>query len=223
MQRLSSRMITMQDEERRRIAREMHDGLGQDLAAATMIMKGIRTPETSERLAEATGFIDNAIKQVRNISYLLHPPSLDVSGLGSAIRWFSEGLSKRSGIETMLETQPPQFPRLAVELETALYRIVQEALTNVFRHSGARHAWITLTLEEGRVAAAVRDDGKGVPERIAQLWPGSIGVGVAGMRQRVKEFGGEFRIGNANPGTLVEVVIPVPAAVSNRAVSAAVS
>jgi signal transduction histidine kinase len=219
MQRLSSRMITMQDEERRRIAREMHDGLGQDLTAAAMVMKAIRAPELREKLAEATGFIDNAIKQVRSISYLLHPPLLDVSGLGSAIRWFIEGLGKRSGIETVLETQPADFPRLAVELETALYRIMQEALTNVFRHSSARHAWITLTLEEGRVAATVRDDGKGVPERIVTFRPGSIGVGVAGMMQRVKEFGGEFRIENADPGTVLEVVIPIPATVLDNAVS----
>jgi signal transduction histidine kinase len=223
MERLSSRMISMQDEERRRLAREMHDGLGQDLTAAAMLMKAIQAPDLGEKLAEATGFIDNAIKQVRSISYLLHPPLLDVSGLASAIRWFIEGLSKRSGIAAELETHPAEFPRLAVELETALYRIVQEALTNVFRHSGARHAWITLTLEDGRVAATVRDDGKGIPERVVKFWPGSVGVGVAGMRQRVNEFGGEFRIQSANPGTVLEVIIPVPAAVLDNTVSATAS
>jgi signal transduction histidine kinase len=223
MQRLSSRMIVMQDEERRRLAREMHDGLGQDLTAAAMLIKAIQAPDLKERLTEATGFIDNALKQVRSISYLLHPPLLDVSGLGSAIRWFIEGLTKRSGIEAVLQTEPASFPRLAPELETALYRIVQEALTNVFRHSGARHAWITLRLEDGRVVVSVRDDGNGVPERIVKFRPGSIGVGVAGMMQRVNEFGGEFRIENANPGTLLEAVIPVPAKVLDNAVSATAS
>jgi signal transduction histidine kinase len=138
----------------------------------------------------------------------LHPPLLDEVGLLSALQWFVEGITKRSGIETLLDIQPADFPRLPADLETAIFRITQEALTNVFRHSGARKAWITLTKEEGRIVVMVRDDGKGVSEQVSRLQPGSLGVGVGGMKQRAQEFGGELRLMNANPGTVLEVVIP---------------
>jgi PAS domain S-box-containing protein len=212
LRRLSGRLITMQDDERRRIARELHDGLGQELAAAKMMMDGIlgkRSNQSSQRAAlDASETIDRAIQQVRSLSHLLHPPLLDEVGLLSALRWYLDGLTKRSGIETSLEVQPPDFPRLAVELETAIFRIVQEALTNVYRHSGAQRAWVTLTQRDSRVVAMIRDDGKGIENPIAELHPGSIGIGIGGMSQRAKEFGGELRLSNTDPGTLVEVAIP---------------
>jgi signal transduction histidine kinase len=212
LRRLSSRLITMQDDERRRIARELHDGLGQELVAAKILLDrlGQRNSQQSVELAaaEASEMIDRAIQQVRSISHLLHPPLLDEVGLRSALRWYLEGLTKRSGIKTSLDVQPPDFPRLAPELETAVFRIVQEALTNVFRHSQASKAWITLNWQEDQVVATIRDDGKGIGGRIAALQPGSIGIGIAGMNQRAKEFGGELRLTNSEPGTLVEVVIP---------------
>jgi PAS domain S-box-containing protein len=143
LRRLSNRMMTMQDEERRRIAREIHDGLGQELAAAKMILDGILAKDSSPSMrqasVEASQLIDRAIQQVRTISHLLHPPLLDEVGLVSALRWFLEGLSERSGIRTVLEVDPPDLGRLRSELETAIFRIVQEALTNMFRHSGARN------------------------------------------------------------------------------------
>lgn len=220
MQRLSVQMMALQDDERRRIAREMHDGLGQELSAAKMTIKSIRTADAREKVDAACDFIDNAITQVRSITFLLHPPLLDLSGLGSAIRSLVEGLAERSGFKISLDIRPTEFPRFSIELETAIYRIVQEALTNVFRHSGGRNASVSLFVEHGRLVGRVRDDGKGVPEHIVKFRPGGAGVGLAGMTQRCKELAGEFRIQNVNPGTLVEIVIPV-SAVLDKAVAAA--
>jgi PAS domain S-box-containing protein len=212
LRRLSSRLMTMQDDERRRIAREIHDGLGQELAAAKMILDGVLSKDSSPSMrqasADASELVDRAIKQVRTISHLLHPPLLDEVGLVSALRWYLEGLSDRSGIEVKLEVEPSDLNRLRPELETAIFRIIQEALTNMFRHSGARNGCVSLIETNGRVAVTVRDDGKGIEERVIQLRPESVGVGIGGMRQRVKELGGSLRLANANPGTIVEVVIP---------------
>jgi signal transduction histidine kinase len=212
LRRLSNRMMTMQDEERRRIAREIHDGLGQELAAAKMILDGIlakdSSPSMQQASLEASQLIDRAIQQVRTISHLLHPPLLDEVGLVSALRWFLEGLSERSGIQVVLEINPPNLGRLKSELETAIFRIVQEALTNMFRHSGARNGGVTITQKEANIVVSVRDDGKGIDEQIMQLRPESVGVGIGGMRQRVSELGGTLRLLNANPGTIVEVIIP---------------
>jgi signal transduction histidine kinase len=152
--------------------------------------------------------VDRAIQQVRTISHLLHPPLLDEVGLVSALRWFLEGLSERSGIEVRLEVDPPDLGRLKSELETAIFRIVQEALTNMFRHSGARNGSVTVIERNGNIVVTVRDDGKGVEEQVVQLRPESVGVGIGGMRQRVSELGGSLRLANAHPGTIVEVVIP---------------
>ncbi len=212
LRRLSVRLMTMQDQERRRLARDLHDGLGQELAVAKMVLdKTIlqRSAEPREEAwTQASTIINNAIQQVRTMSHLLHPPLLDEVGLMSALAWYVEGLAKRSGIETSLEVQPRDFPRLGAEVETAVFRIVQEALTNVFRHSEASKVWITLTQKDGIIVVAVRDDGKGIEQRIAELQPDSVGVGIGGMKQRAKEFGGELRLTNANPGTLVELMIP---------------
>ena len=212
LRRLSNRMMTLQDEERRRIAREIHDGLGQELAAAKMILDGIlakdKSPSMHQAAIEASQLVDRAIQQVRTISHLLHPPLLDEVGLVSALRWFLEGLSDRSGINVRLEVEPPDLPRLRSELETAIFRIVQEALTNMFRHSGARNGIVSLLQKDQSIFVTVRDDGKGIEEQVIQLKPESVGVGIGGMRQRVTELGGSLRLANANPGTIVEVVIP---------------
>jgi PAS domain S-box-containing protein len=212
LRRLSSRLMTLQDEERRRIAREIHDGLGQELAAAKMILDGIMAKDSSPSVRQAANdssqLVDRAIKQVRTISHLLHPPLLDEVGLVSALRWYLEGLSERSGIEVQLEVDPPNLGRLRPELETAIFRIIQEALTNMFRHSGARNGTVSVKEGDGRIAVTVRDDGRGIEEQVIQLRPESVGVGIGGMRQRVSELGGRLRLANANPGTIVEVIIP---------------
>jgi signal transduction histidine kinase len=214
LRRLSSSLITMQDQERRRIARNLHDSLGQELVAAKMAIEGIvlrdQAIDSTSKLAaaEASAMIDRSIQQVRSISHLLHPPLLDEVGLLSALRWLLEGLTKRSGIETFLDVQPPEFPRLPSELETAIFRIVQEAMSNVLRHSCAKNAWVDLRRKNGQLAITIRDDGKGVAKGVAEFQPGSIGVGIGGMRQRVKEFGGLLRLEHTSPGARVEVTIP---------------
>ena len=212
LRRLSSRLLTMQDEERRRIAREIHDGLGQELAAAKMIMDGIlakdTTPGMHKAATEASQLVDRAIQQVRTISHLLHPPLLDEVGLVSALRWFIEGLTERSGIEIQLEVLPADLGRLKSEVETAIFRIVQEAVTNMFRHSGAHKGMVSVIEKDGSIVVTVQDDGKGIEEQVIQLRPESVGIGIGGMRQRVSELGGSLRLANANPGTIVQVVIP---------------
>jgi PAS domain S-box-containing protein len=212
LRRLSVRLMTLQDQERRRIARDLHDGLGQELAVAKMVLdkmimqKSAQPPD--EMWAQASTIVDRAIQQVRTMSHLLHPPLLDEVGLLSALSWYVEGLAKRSGIETSLDVQPADFPRLGSEVETAVFRIVQEALTNVFRHAGAHKVGISLTRKNGLIVVAVRDDGKGIGKKIVDLEPDSVGVGIGGMKQRAKEFGGQLRLTNAEPGTLVELTIP---------------
>jgi len=210
---LSSRLIATQDDERRRIARELHDSLGQELSAAKMMTDKIamlnRSSESKNEAIEISNLIDHAIQQVRSISYLLHPPLLDEIGLQSALQFYLEGFTKRSGIEVFLEMQPSNFPRLTPEMETAIFRIVQEAVTNVFRHSGASEAWVTLVKDDSQLVGTVRDNGKGIADGVMEGRPDRIGVGIGGMRQRVKEYGGDLRIGNANPGTFVEVTVPI--------------
>jgi signal transduction histidine kinase len=218
---ISSHLIRMQDEEHRRIARELHDGLGQELAVLTMTLA--RIPEyksvaaKNQAAKEASEIAARAIQQVRSMSHLLHPPLLDEVGLLPAVRWYLDGLTKRSGIATSFDVQPADFPRLMGDLETAIFRVIQEALTNVFRHSGARKTWVALCQQNGHVMVKVGDDGKGVSREIAEMRPGSLGIGLAGMRQRAKEFSGNLRVTNANPGTLVEIVIPTRCLVPQEA------
>lgn len=214
LRRLSNSMIIAQDEERRRFARELHDGLGQDLAAAKMILEGIDprkgSPSVNESsVAEACKIIERALQQVRSVSYLMHPPLLDEVGLQPALQWYVEGLSKRSGISISLELEPVDFPRLPPEIERAIFRVVQEALTNVYRHSKASKAWVNVGKNDGRVVSTIRDDGTGLSDRVIKFEPGSIGVGIAGMKQRVKELGGLLRLSNSGSGSILEAVIPI--------------
>jgi two-component system NarL family sensor kinase len=159
---------------------------------------------------------------VRSMSHLLHPPLLDEVGLLSALQWYLDGLTQRSGIETSISVDPPNFPRLPQDIETAIFRIIQEALINMFRHSGAQRGWVTISQADHRVVVTVRDDGKGIGESISELKPGSIGIGIGGISHRAKELGGELRLSNANPGTLVEVTIPynAPATAAPRELAA---
>ncbi|HTC46767.1 MAG TPA: PAS domain-containing protein [Candidatus Aquilonibacter sp.] len=212
LRRLSVRLMSLQDEERRRIARDLHDGLGQELAVAKMVLDKMLLQKTvqptDDSWAQASSIVERAIQQVRTMSHLLHPPLLDEVGLLSALAWYTDGLAKRSGIETTLTVQPRDFPRLASEVETAVFRIVQEALTNVFRHSEAHSVAVALAQTDGMIKVTVRDDGKGITNKIAELRSDSVGVGIGGMKQRAKELGGELRLTNIHPGTLVELEIP---------------
>jgi signal transduction histidine kinase len=218
LRRLSSRLLTAQDEERRRFARDLHDGIGQELAAAKMMLDS-RAPHPAtvsngKIINEASETIDRAIKQVRSMSHLMYPPLLDEGGLFSALRWFLEGMTERSGIQASLDLQPPDLPRLPPQLERTVFRIVQEALTNVYRHSQARTACVRITQKQDKLLLMVCDDGKGIGEDTLQFQPGGIGIGIGSMRERARELGGELQMRNANPGTIVEIVIPSAVATS---------
>jgi signal transduction histidine kinase len=211
---LSAMLINAQDDERRRIARELHDGLGQDLTAAKMLVdrllfqQAVARPETST-IGEASEMIGHALQQIRGLSYLLHPPLLDEIGLQAALRSYLDGLERRCEIRFLFDVQPAEFPRLATPIETGVFRIVQEATTNVYRHSGATRASVRLLGENGRLSLTISDDGKGVPDHIASLRTSRLGVGLGGMLQRVKELGGDLRLRNTDPGTRVEVLLPM--------------
>lgn len=210
---LSSRLMTLQDDERRQVARELHEDLGQDLVAAKMMVDrmDLRTDslEANERARiGASTLMESIIQKIRSISHLLHPPLLDEVGLCSAVLWYLDELNRRSGIHTSFDVQPAEFPRLRPELETTIFRIVQEALTNVFRHSGARRASVSLTAAQGQVVVIVRDDGKGVSEGGPLVPPEAAGSGLGAMRQRAQDIGGELSLQNTSPGTVVQVIIP---------------
>lgn len=204
LQRLSAEILRVQDEERRRIARELHDDLGQKLVSAKLTMPKVSgTEETLQTL-------DDAIATVRNLSYLLHPPLLEETGLQAALHWFIEGLTKRSGINVSMSITPQSFPRLAKDIESTIFRVVQESLTNVYRHAKSRTARVEIEKQSRWIIIRVRDHGIGVPHAIANNSPTSrIGVGVSGMRERLRQLGGELKMSRAEPGTLVEGRIPL--------------
>ena len=210
--RLSGRLLTMQDEERRRIARGLHDSLGQYLTALKMNldMMTAANQKQATMTAECSDILDKCLTETRTISYLLHPPLLDEAGLGSAARWYVEGFAERSGIKVNLDL-PSAMGRLPKDVEIALFRTMQEALTNVHRHSGGSSVDIRVSIDSERVRLEIEDDGQGIPEmRLRRLLEDSAetGVGIAGMRERIRELGGEFQIESDPTGTLVKVEIP---------------
>jgi signal transduction histidine kinase len=154
--------------------------------------------------------IDTAMTTVRSLSYLLHPPLLDETGLRAALDWYVEGLAKRSGIQISLTITPQVFPRLSKEIETTIFRVVQESLTNVYRHANSKSARIEIVKQSEWVGIRVRDYGKGVPQEFGgRTVLSRLGVGISGMRERVRQFGGELTVSRAEPGTLVEARIPL--------------
>ena len=204
LQKLSGRLLVVQDEERRRLARELHDDLGQQLAALKMMLPNAGGNDEVHQIA------DTAISTVRNLSYLLHPPLLDETGLRSALYWYVEGLVKRSGIQVSLTTTPLIFPRLAKDIEMTIFRVVQEALTNVYRHANSENARVEIDKQPEWVVIRVRDYGKGLPREIrGKTSSANLGVGITGMRERVRQFGGDLILSRAEPGTLVEAKIPL--------------
>jgi signal transduction histidine kinase len=205
LQRLSARLVTLQDEERRRISRELHDDLGQELIALKM---NLDASQFASR-PEAIRLTQNALSKVRNLSYLLHPPLLDESGLIPALHLFIDGLKKRSSLRITLDCKPDSFPRLSSEVETSIFRVIQEAITNVQRHSGSADARIELHMQTDRVFLKIRDFGVGVPIDKVTGGLALTGVGVGSLRERIKQLGGEVHIFRAEPGTQVEAVIPL--------------
>jgi PAS domain S-box-containing protein len=204
LQKLSAEVLRVQDEERRRLARELHDDLGQKLVAAKMTMPKVAGIEESSQM------IDDAIATVRNLSYLLHPPLLDETGLQAALHWFIEGLAKRSGLKISIAVAPQNFPRLSRDVEATIFRVVQESLTNVYRHAKSDSARIEIEKQFDWIVVRVRDHGIGVPQAIAgHGFSAKMGVGVSGMRERLRQLGGELTVSRAEPGTLVEGKIPL--------------
>jgi two-component system, NarL family, sensor kinase len=210
LRQLNQRVVQSQDEERRRIARELHDSVGQELAALTMsvTMLGSRIPdEFRPDVEDILSQIHGCIKDVP-ISHLLHPPLLDEGGLSSALSWYVGEFSRRGGIHVDLD-MPPELERMKSEVETAIFRIVQESLTNIHRHSGARKARISIGRGDGTVRMSISDDGRGISkEKLKRIAAGQSGVGVAGMRERVKQLGGTFQIRSNGPGTTLDVELP---------------
>lgn len=217
LRELTGRLLQLQDHERRHMARELHDNAGQTLAALSMKLSAIQTESKTtggrlESLAtEAREFSDELSKEIRTLSYLLHPPLLDEIGLQSAIRWFVEGFSERSKIKVELDLpESDSEERLPRELELVLFRIVQESLTNVHRHSGSASAKIQFTRSATHAGVAVTDYGKGIAaDRQRQLTSAKAGVGVRGMRERVRQFGGSLEITSTPAGTTVTALLPI--------------
>ena len=262
VQELSRRMMQMQDEERRRIAQELHDSAGQTLTVLGMSLaeveksaealrgavgggaaRGVRgagkrgkgsakivgraarkkvapaatgvgidekkiSAKLKQKIAETKDIVERLTQEIRTASYLLHPPLLDDAGLGPTLRWYVEGLTQRSNLQIELKV-PREFGRLNREMELALFRVVQECLTNVMRHSGSKGAEISVAREGGGVCVMVRDYGKGISEeQLASINAGGTGVGIGGMRDRVKQLNGEFKVESDGKGTRVEVKLP---------------
>ncbi len=211
----SGRLLHLQDEERRRIARELHDSTAQNLAALAMNLNMVRESapalsSTSQRaLEESLGLCKECSTEIRTISYLLHPPLLDERGLASALRWFGDGFSQRSKILLDLQVSPT-VGRLPRDIETTLFRIVQESLTNIHRHSGSPTAHIRVSRDQERVTLEVEDRGKGMPAAILHKSSNGLGVGLAGMRERVEQLGGQLEIQSGGHGTLISLTIPIP-------------
>jgi PAS domain S-box-containing protein len=204
LQKLSAQLLQVQDDERRRIARELHDDLGQQLTIIKMELANLSGVEEVSRLT------DTAAATVRNLSYLLHPPLLDETGLRAALHWYIDGIAKRSNIEISLTFTPQISPRLPRDIETTIFRIIQESLTNVCRHANSDSARVEIEKQAESVSVRIRDYGKGLPQEIAGVnASSSLGVGVTGMRERVRQFGGELTMSRAEPGTLVEARIPL--------------
>jgi signal transduction histidine kinase len=228
LRRLSARLMGVQDEERRRIARDLHDGLGQWLAAAQInvdVALSRTSGSASSILKETREIIDHAVSSIRTMSYLLHPPLLDEAGFDSAAQWFIEGLVKRSGIPIKINFShfegegrgPSKVARMPDGVELALFRALQEGLTNVHRHSASPRAEVRFTRLPDRVVLEIQDFGGGLPQevmdRFQRTGTGS-GVGLAGIRERMKELGGDFKIISGSTGTMLRATVPLAADVT---------
>jgi two-component system, NarL family, sensor kinase len=211
LRELSKHMMQMQDEERRHIARELHDSAGQTLTVlgmrlAQFVQEAQRTtPQLSKEAVEAQELVQQLSREIRTTSYLLHPPLL-----ASALKWYLDGLKGRSSVDITLDIAE-DFGRLPRDLELVLFRLVQECLTNIHRHSGSKTATISVNRDAENISLEVRDDGTGIsPENLAQLQSQGSGVGIRGMRERVRQFHGEMNIESSSSGTSVLVAIPAP-------------
>jgi PAS domain S-box-containing protein len=210
---VSRKMMNMQDGERRHIARELHDSAGQTLTVLSLNLGAIAKklpPELAPEADDALQLVQQLSQEIRTTSYLLHPPLLDESGLADALNWYIEGLIPRSKLEIGLLVSE-DFGRLSPDMELMIFRLVQECLTNIHRHSGSKSATIRLARLPNMVALEVEDYGKGIPaEKLAQIQSQGSGVGIRGMRERVRQFDGEMKIESSQSGTKMLMKLPVP-------------
>ncbi len=211
LRELSRRMMQVQDEERRHLARELHDSAGQVLAVLGMKMGQLAEqvrPELQTSAHEILELVQQLTQELRTMSYLLHPPLLDEIGLAAALNWYVQGVMERSQIDISLSISD-DLGRLPQELELILFRLVQESLTNVHRHSGSKAASIRVTREDDRVRLEVQDQGKGISrERLIEIQTQASGVGIQGMRERIRQFHGEMNIDSDENGTRITAVLP---------------
>jgi signal transduction histidine kinase/DNA-binding response OmpR family regulator len=212
---LSWQLLHTQDEQRRHIARELHDSAGQTLAVLGMSLGSLaehargQRPEFKQSLEDANELIQQLTKEIRTMSYLLHPPLLDENGLPAALSWYISGLADRSGLDISFNISA-EFGRLPGDMELTIFRLIQECLTNIHRHSSSKTAVIQVLRESDRVLVEVRDQGKGIPpEKLAALQTKGSGVGIRGMRERLRQFRGEMIIDSTSAGTAVLVTIPI--------------
>ncbi len=217
LRELSARLMHAQDEERRRIARELHDSTSQTLSALAVNLALLKQHlhelggRASDLLSESEALVDEASREIRTVAQLLHPPQLEESGLAAAVRGYSTSFAERSGVELDLDVPLTLTARLPQDVETAIFRILQESLTNIHRHSGSPTASVRLAFEDSEVTLEVKDQGRGMPSEILDT-SGSVaalGVGVAGMRERVRQLGGRLEIASGSAGTTVKAILPV--------------
>ncbi|MFY9559315.1 MAG: PAS domain S-box protein [Terriglobales bacterium] len=228
LRQLSRHLLSTQDEERRRIGRELHDSLGQSLAAMKINLDSLASVVgpggvAGQKVDECVQLAETSIKEVRTISYLLYPPMLEEMGLKSAILWYLDGFSARSGIKTTFDVCA-DFDRLYRAAELALFRVLQESLTNIHRHSGSQTAHIRLSTKEEMAILEIKDQGKGLApgplEQSSQDWMGAPGVGLRGMNERMLQLGGRLELISTEEGTTVRAVIPIEECSSAQAKSA---
>jgi len=212
---LSGRLLRLQDEERRHIARELHDAAGQTLAALGMNLAQLEEDakhnpaQLAKDIVDAQTLVQHLTQEIRTTSYLLHPPMLDESGLSYALRWYVQGLTERSGLDIDL-TISENFERLLPEIELVIFRLVQEGLTNIHRHSGSKTAMIRVEREADKIYVEVQDHGKGMSQRqLAEVQAQGVGVGIRGMRERLRPFHGELTIESNALGTKISATLPV--------------
>jgi signal transduction histidine kinase len=219
---LTGRLLQLQDEERRRFSRELHDSLGQYLAAVKMNLDMFSNSQPTDRLlSEAIHLLDQSIAETRTISHLLHPPLLDEAGFSSAAKWYLDGFAQRSGIEVKWDF-PDDVGRLPKSIELGLFRVLQESLTNIHRHSGSTKAEVALKLSPDRVILEIRDYGTGIPQGLLRNFQDkgtNSGVGLAGMRERLRELGGQLDIRSGH-GTLISATMPLSQATKDGDVNA---
>jgi len=226
LRELSGSLQQIRDEERRQIARDLHDSAGQLLAALSLNIAVIQAQSRKLDSAGAAAVSENAAlvaqisREIRIISHLLHPPLLDVAGLASALRWYVDGFSERSKIKVDLDI-PDEVRRLSDEMEIAIFRMIQECLTNIHRHSGGASAKIRVHAEDQRLLVEVRDTGKGMPleKQLELSSSGRIGVGFRGMRERLRQLGGTLEIQSGGGGTVVIAILPLVESQSARTTS----